>query len=170
MKKIAAFFLLTTVLCFSYGVRPAFDLGVSWSYVKPQNYDGSHLLNIGLGITAPFSRYVGLDANFGWLCFGLDESGTIIGLGGDFGFIEMIPGRVASPYFTQQIILSHISSGGISGTDFGFSVGVGVEFVSSYYVSPYLGGNFAFLTSSFEGYSDHSIGINAGIGVRFSLK
>src|SRR4030043_1941063 len=105
MFKYVAIFVVLVEIGFSYGVRPAFSLGVDWSYMKPEDFSGSHFLGPQISITAPFSRYIGIHAGLLWADFDLSEEAIILGLNSRIGFIEMIPNETASPYFTQHIIL-----------------------------------------------------------------
>lgn len=168
MKKYVTLSILIIGMGFSYGVRPSFGLQASWSYLKPEGYDGNHFITPSITTTAPFNEYIGLSANVFWLSIDLSEEGTILGVSSRIGLIEMIPTKNVSPYFEQSIILDHLSGGGLSMTGFGFAVGLGVEFLSSSYVSPYLGGQFSYQNMSINGSSSHMIGFAAGFGVRFS--
>lgn len=168
MKKVLAICFLCIGLGFSYGIRPAFDLKFGWEFLKVEHVEGSHFLVLGIGMTAPFSRYIGLNASLFGLGIDLTESGTALGIGSRVGFIEMIPTKVASPYFRELIALDYLSSGGYSITDFRFIVGIGIEFLSNSYVSPYIGGDFGMDILSAGGGSVNTIDISAGLGVRFS--
>ncbi|MBE0434165.1 hypothetical protein IBX73_11995 [candidate division WOR-3 bacterium] len=168
MKKPLVVLLVTMVLSFSYGLQPSFNLGLGWSYLKPEGYDGSHFLGIGVGTIAPYSKYVGLMASVFWVQFDLSEEGTILGISSRVGFIEMIPNRYASPFFTQSITLDHIAGGGLSYTAFGLGIGLGIEFLSRSNIRPYMAGSFAYASTSMDGLSSSAIGLGAGGGVRFS--
>ena len=168
MKKYYTLLLPIVGLGFSYGVRPAFSFDAGWAYIKPEGYNGNHFLELGIGTTVPYSRYIGLSAGIFWIDIDLSESGTILGTSSRIGLIEMIPTKNVSPYFTQHIILDHISGGGISATNFGIGVGIGIEFLSSSYVSPKIGGGFTYSISSMDGFSSSLISFGASFGVRFS--
>ncbi len=168
MKKIMIVAVIAVCMGFSYGVRPAFDFNVGYAYLKMEGYDGLHMLSPGFMATAPFCRYIGLEAELFSIGFALNETATTVGLFGGFGLIEMIPTKYVSPFFTQQLLLNHLTVESFSETDLGFSAGAGLEFISASNVSPFIGGRFAYIHYAAEGYSTYQLGINAYLGVRFS--
>ncbi|MGB3480332.1 MAG: hypothetical protein WBB67_14380 [bacterium] len=169
MRRLIFCFLILFCISFADGVKPSFSMGAGWSYTKPSGYSGNHFVDIGIGTTAPFSRYIGLRASvFG---VSLGGGGTSMGVSGRMGLIEMIPTGVVSPYFKQYVYLDHMAASGDNLTYFGVGLGIGMEFLNNFHVSPYVSGNFGFSIIGASGYdTDTAIGFGAGGGVRFSWK
>jgi len=165
MKKYMLVVVLMISTVYSYGIRPAFDVNAGWQYMHMEGH-GYNFAVIGLGTTAPYSRYIGLCADVA--AFLLGEQQTSFAVAGNVGFIEMIPTQFVSPYFKQQVILSSTVSGGHSITELGLGGGVGVEFMSNFYISPFIEGNFGWAYSNVFGSSSNTIGLSVGGGVRFS--
>ena len=165
MKKYLT--ILCTVFCinFLHALKPSFSVSSGWSYIKIENMS-DNFINVGIGTIVPYSKYIGLRAGILGLTFG--GGGTVVGVSSRIGIIEMIPTKYVSPYFTQSIHIDHISAGSNRYTYLGLGLGFGLEFLSSYYVSPYIGGGFAFTNNSINGSSISGIGFSAGIGIRFS--
>ena len=133
VKKYFIAVVLFAGLAFSYGIRPGFDIGIGWQHISwdieffGEDYD-LDALGFHAGTTVPYSRYVGLYAEiFGvrfWSIEGSDEDLTEIniggrselnewlGVGGQLGLVEMIPGRSVSPYFRQHFVLYDYSGDG----------------------------------------------------------
>ncbi len=190
MKKYFIAVVLFAGLAFSYGIRPGFDIGIGWQHISwdieffGEDYD-LDALGFHAGTTVPYSRYVGLYAEiFGvrfWSIEGSDEDLTEIniggrselnewlGVGGQLGLVEMIPGRSVSPYFRQHFVLYDYSGDGGSSTTIGFGIGVGVEFLSDSHVSPFLEGNFTYGSLEIRETVD-MIGFSFRGGVRLSWK
>ncbi len=182
MKKYSIAIVLIAGLAFSYGVRPAFDVGAGWTHatLSQNGYDESDdVFALRVGTIVPYSPYVGLNAEV--FAFQFNEvtqlsigGGTdfwpISGFGGKVGVIEMIPGRSISPYFKQHLTLDRLSDEGASITIFGIGVGAGVEFMSHSNMSPFLEGNFTYSTvgDDFYDISITSFGFHGG--VRLSWK
>ena len=72
--------------------------------------------------------------------------------------------RFAEGFFHDD---SSITSGGSSSTDLGLGIGVGLEFLSNFYVSPFIGGSFAWEYMNAGG-TLNALDISVGGGVRFS--
>ncbi|KYK38132.1 MAG: hypothetical protein AYK18_08130 [Theionarchaea archaeon DG-70] len=164
MQKYSMALVLIAGLAFSYGVRPAFDIGASWSHLSLSSYgydDSEDVFALNIGTTVPYSPYVGLHAEVFAFRFneitelsiggGTDFMG-IYGFGGKVGLIEMIPGRSNSPYFKQHLTLDRYSAEGSSITIFGIGVSAGIEFMSHSQMSPFIEGNFAYSTVGDEYY------------------
>jgi hypothetical protein len=169
MRRLIFCFLILFCISFADGVKPSFSMGAGWSYIKPSGYSGEHFVNMGIGATAPFSRYVGLRASV----FGVTLGGgaTSLGVSGRVGLVEIIPLGAVSPYFGQNIWLDNISVSGDNATYFGVGLSIGMEFLNNYHVSPYVSGGFGFEIIGASGYDTNTaISFGAGAGIRFSWK
>ena len=169
MRRLIFCFLILFCISSADGVKPAFSMGAGWSYIKPSGYSGEHFVVMGIGATAPFSRYIGLQASV--FSVSLGAGATTIGVSGRIGLIEIIPTGVVSPYFKQYVLLDHITISGYNDTFFGVGVGVGMEFLNNFHVSPYISGNFGLGIIGGSGYDTNTIiDFGAGAGIRFSWK
>ncbi|HEX7318881.1 MAG TPA: hypothetical protein VF399_00815 [bacterium] len=169
MKRYIITAALVTCIGFSYGLRPSFDVNAGWQYLHISSHGASATGNfavIGIGTTAPYFRYMGLSASVFGIALGEDQ--TSLGVAGRIGFIEMIPTKYVSPYFVQNVMLDFSTSGGDSYTNLFLEGGLGIEFLTSYYVSPFIEGSFGWEHSDLFGFSLNTIGISVRGGVKFS--
>jgi len=168
MKNIIIVALLVMGTGFSYGVRPAFDVSAGWENMTLYaggSHAGFNFATIQLGTTVPYNRYIGINAGIAGILMGEDQTSFVVA--GKIGFMEMIPTPYVSPYFNEMITLTSITSGGYSSTDLGLGVGVGLEFLSNFYVSPFIGGGFAWEYMKDYG-TLNALDITVGGGIRFS--
>jgi len=168
MKICIVTIILVPCVTFLYGLRPGADLYGGWNYSSMSVEDVSasdNYVDLAMTVIAPFDEYIGLRAGVVAVNFG--GGGTYIGVAGRIGAIEMIPGYVVSPYFTQQVTMDIYSFDGSSSSNIVLSAGVGVEFLSDSPVSPFFEGRFAWDIMNIDNISGNGIGIGLGGGVRF---
>ncbi len=150
MRTYIALIVVSTSLGFCYGVRPALEIDAGGYVAFLFSGGDSESYNIvGVGVTVPFSRHIGLAGNVSKL---ISDYGSHLGV--SVGLIEMIPGKTISPFFKQQISF-------LGGEPFSLRVNFGAEFLSSSNVSPLMGVGLAFLEMG-------NISFGIDVGVRFS--
>ena len=155
MRRYCIATLCAIGLVFSIELRTACDVHAGYRHGDYGNYGQA-----GLRLIVPMSEYVGLTA--GILDCGF-AGGSIRISTGNFGFIEKIPTEHISPYLTQTIVLdigASLLPHGYGYIDFAVGIGIGVEFLSSKAVCPFIEGTYTFYTGIYDGYL---IGISAGV-------
>ncbi|MGB9722149.1 MAG: hypothetical protein ACPL28_11815, partial [bacterium] len=144
------------------------DVSAGWENITLYA-GGSHanfnFATIQVGTTVPYNRYIGINAGIARILMGEGQTSFIVA--GKIGFMEMIPSPYVSPYFNEMITLTSTISGGSSSTDLELGVGIGLEFLSNFYVSPFIGGGFAWQYMNAGG-TLNALDISVGGGIRFS--
>lgn len=174
VREFVILIMLVICLGFSHGIRPALDFGTGWSYFKPEI--GKSFCGLGIGVTAPFSRYVGLNAGLSCLISPDIQQVSFLGdlcISSRISVVEKIAAKYASPYFSQGIVvLVCMSSDGRPYEGLGIDFGLGVEFLSNCRVNPVLNSNFSLYVSTDESGDvafPNMFSYGFGIGVRIGF-
>lgn len=189
MLKYNTIALLIVSLAFSYGVRPAFDLGANWSNLKLSSEGYSQTTDyiaIRLATSVPYSKVVGLYAEVAAITWMEEGTSTNFGGGGFSGFmslggissklglIQVVPSKSVSPFFKEYFTIDRLSFSYYDETFtfLSFGLNAGIEFMSSSHISPIIEGQLTIGSqgSSGGGYDSSSslFSYGFGLGLRYS--